>query len=320
MAYPTIYWGAGGPERTMAPAFTPEGRVIPFNERGRAGAATPIAPGATETPELPDYGQIEDIIQQINATNQAAQTSALNQRIPGGPALEQQSSQYIQNLFSDANDPNRRYGELDVPAASAAVSSGTVGSPFAGVTGLKLTENERIRRGQIAQGNLSAALGRNPAAPIADPQGMFQSLQQQMFQAEQNRLARDLQERIANAQMANAALRQRNARDGGGGRYGPSLPTDYGRPGVGTPSAAGFRANIPGAPSPSGTLPSGPRGIPNIGGLENWADLTPEQQTGFNTGFSQNPYFGVPDYENPFSGDTAPSGPVDLEDFLYNYT
>jgi hypothetical protein len=150
---------------------------------------------------------------------------------------------------------------------------------------------------------------------------MFQSLQQQMFQAEQNKLARDLQERIVNAQMANAALRQRGGGGGGGGgRFGPSLPTDYGRAGATSPSASGFSANIPGASGRQGPLPTS--SIPNIGNLDNWMDLTPTQQTGFNAAFSQNPYFGVPDYQNPYSGDVAPAnnGPVDLEDFLYNYT
>lgn len=287
--------------------------------------ATPIAPGGgTNAPSLPDYSQIEDIIQSINATNQQAQTNALNQRIPGGPALEQQSSQYIQNLFGDANDPNRRYGELDVPAASAAVASGTVGSPFAGITGLQLTENERIRRGQLAEGNLSAALGRNPAAPIADTQQMYQSLQQQMYQAEQNRLARDLQERIANAQMANAALRQRNADRSS--RYGPSLPTDYNQSGAAKPPpSGGHKPNIPpGPPNRQGPLPTS--GVPNIGGLDNWYDLTPQEQAAFNAAFGQNPYFGMPDYQNPYSGDELPLPPPpnltydpDVEDF-YNYT
>jgi hypothetical protein len=194
------------------------------------------------------------------------------------------------------------------------------------MTGLQLTENERIRRGQLAQGNLTAALGRNPAAPIADPQQMFQSLQQQMFQAEQNKLARDLQERIVNAQMANAALRQRSG--GGGGRFGPSLPTDYNRPTGGTTSGGGYKPSIPpGPPRPPSPGPSpGPSGIPNIGELDNWYDLTPEQQAAFNESFSQNPYFGMPDYENPYSGDERPLPPLpnlaynaDVEDF-YNYT
>jgi hypothetical protein len=301
-------------------------RYNAFLQQQNAPAA-PIAPGGgTSAPSLPDYSQIEDIIQSINATNQQAQTNALNQRIPGGPALEQQSSQYIQNLFGDANDPNRRYGELDVPAASAAVASGTVGSPFAGITGLQLTENERIRRGQLAEGNLSAALGRNPAAPIADTQQMYQSLQQQMYQAEQNRLARDLQERIANAQMANAALRQRNADRSS--RYGPSLPTDYDRTGGGAASGGGHKPKIPPGPTPPvpPTPRPGPGMLPNIGELDNWYDLTPQQQAEFNAAFGQNPYFGMPDYMNPYSGDDAPLPPLpnltydpDVEDF-YNYT
>jgi hypothetical protein len=92
---------------------------------------------------------------------------------------------------------------------------------------------------------------------------------------------------------------------------------------VTAPSASGFRANIPRSPSTTARLPTDLTvGVPNIGNLDNWADLTVGQRTGFNEAFSQNPYFGVPDYQNPYSGDVAPAnnGPVDLEDFLYNYT
>lgn len=322
MALPTIYWGAGGPQRTMPPAFGPDGKVIPFDERGRPGAAPTVAPvPGTNAPALPDYGNIEDIIGQINATNQQAQTAALNQRIPLAPELQQQSSQNIAALLN----PPTQFGELDVPAASAGVASGTYGSPFAGMTGIRLTENERLRRMGLGEQFLTGALARNPIAPIADPQSLLHLLQQQQYGAEQAAQERALRERIANAQMANAALLARNrgysAGGGGGGGTAPRLPTDYTRP-----PAAGTRPNIP-PYSPSPVLPD-TVGIPNIGGLDNWYDLTSAQQQAFNTGFGQNPYFGLPDWQNPYSGDEPPAAPApplptlgfnaDAEDF-WNY-
>ena len=326
MAYPSIYWGATGPERTMPPAFGPDGRVIPFDQRGRAGATAtmppPVVPGSN-APTLPDYGNIEDIIGQINATNQQAQTSALNNRIPMASELQQQSSQNIAALLN----PPTQFGELDVPAASAGVASGTVGSPFAGMTGIRLTENERLRRMGLGEQFLSGALARNPIAPIADPQSLLHLLQQQQFGAEQAAQERALRERIANAQMANAALLARNrgysSGGGGGGGTAPRLPTDYTRP----MAAGGTRPNIPPYNPGPGMLPQ-LVGEPNIGNLDNWYDLTSAQQQAFNTGFGQNPYFGLPDWQNPYSGDEPPAAPApplptlgfnaDAEDF-WNY-
>lgn len=279
--------------------------------------ATPtVAPGAgTNAPSLPDYGNIEQIIQQINATNQQAQTAALNSRIPMAPELQQQSSQNIAALLN----PPTVFGELDVPAAAAGIASGTYGSPFAGMQGIRLTENERIRRMGLGEQMLTGALARNPAAPIADPQSLVHLLQQQQYGAEQAAQERALRERIANAQMANAALQRMRgggySSGGGGGGSAPRLPTDYTRP-----PASTYRSNIPALTSTGSTTIS-ELGVPNIGRLDNWMDLTGPQQLEFNAAFGQNPYFGLPDWQNPYSGDISPADNIalDIEDF-YNYT
>lgn len=289
-------------------------------------AAPTVAPGAgTNAPSLPDYGNIEQIIQQINATNQEAQTAALNSRIPMAPELQQQSSQNIAALLN----PPTVFGELDVPAAAAGIASGTYGSPFAGMTGIRLTENERIRRMGLGEQMLTGALARNPAAPIADPQSLVHLLQQQQYGAEQAAQERALRERIANAQMANAALQRMRgggySSGGGGGGSGPRLPTDYNRPN----SGGGTRPTIPPSTPPRPGVPD-EFGVPNIGNLDNWYDLTMDQQRAFNQAFGQNPYFGLPDWQNPYSGDIEPAAPLpplpnlvnynaDVEDF-YNYT
>lgn len=311
MAYdsrlPDIWWGAGGPPQPAGgPAFGPQG-AIPFNQR------TPTAPGApttgtgtgtgTSIPTLPDYSQIQSIIQQINATNQQAQSSANAARIPNATALETQSSQNIAALLN----PPDVYAELDVPAAARGVASGTVGSPFAGVTGLNLTRTQQMADRAAGQQQLNMAYARNPGAQIADPQQLLQFRSAQEFQAQQNALARALQERIVNAQMANEALQNRlYGRFRGGGGYGPNLPTDYNRRGTGTGTGGGgVTPNIPPLPPNPSPRPSG-GAVPNIGALDNWYDLTAGQQTAYNQALSQNPYFGLPDWQNPYSGDAQP--------------
>jgi len=280
---------------------------------GSAPAATPgVTPGATPastTPVLPDYSQISNIIAQINAQNQQAQQASNAGRIPFAPQLEQQSSQFISNLYNDANRaPGEMFANISTNAAEAAVAGGYAGSPFAGVSGLRLNEEERLRRGGLAQGYTSAALARNPGFTPADPQSLVQMLSQQMYGAGQNQMERDLRERIANAQMANAALQNRRNINAYNNRsYGPSLPTDYGRPGMGTIAAAGSQTNIPEDPNRFGPYQL-PKVSPNIGGLENWMDLNRWQQDDYNRLLSQNPYFGMPDYMNPYSGDEMGPG------------
>lgn len=318
MAYdsylPNNWWGSNSPLPNMA-GWGADGKVIPFDQRvpRQAGATgAPTAPGATPAPSttaapaLPDYSQIQNIIQQINATNQQAQTNANNTRIPMAPQLQQQSSQNIADLLN----PPQQYAEIDVPSASRAVASGTVGSPFAGINGINMTRLQRQADMRLGEDMLSGALARNPGAPVANPQALLQQIMQQTYGAGQNQMDRDLRERIANAEMANAALRNRNNTNAYNNRsnsYGPSLPTQYGRPDGTGGVGSGSSTNIPEDPNRFGPAVLPPL-QPNIGGLDNWAQLGTFNQDSYNAALSQNPYYGMPDYMNPYSGDPVPLG------------
>jgi hypothetical protein len=279
----------------------PQYELTPIPGYQAAGAPSGgTATGNSGTPSLPDYSQIDDIIQQINATNQQAQQSALGARIPGGPALEAQSSQDIAGLLN----PPTQFGEIDVPAAAAGVASGTVGSPFAGITGINLSETERLRRIGMGQQYLSAALARNPAAPIADPQALFQFLQQQAQAATQAQTQREFEAAQNAAQRAlQAYLGQLSAArqygGGGGGRpsTAPRLPTQYTRPG-----APMSQTNIPALPDYSAAGPPSATTYPpfTFTPPENWEDLTGIQQSQYGQALEANPYYGLPDEANPY--------------------
>lgn len=62
-----------------------------------------------------------------------------------------------------------------------------------------------------------------------------------------------------------------------------------------TPSSGGGGFQFTGA-QPN----AAPLGLPNIGGVENWADLTAPQQGQYNAALNANPYFGLPDDANPY--------------------
>lgn len=265
---------------------------------GNTGAAGGV-------PQLPDYSEIGSLIAQINANNQAAQRSANLGRIPGAGALEMQSSENIADLL----DPPDVLSEIDVGGAARAVGSGTSGSPFAGVTGIQLSENEKIRRRALGQQQLSMAYGRNPSAPIADPQGLLTYLGSQRFQAGESAASRALQLELARREqqtaLAIAAMRgSGRAGTDGGGYYGPRVPVDYGR----APSAApSFRAGIPDTVSASGwDVPGISPGtgmaysVPDYAVPDNWADLTIDERAEYAGALGANPYLGLPDYMNPY--------------------
>lgn len=284
----------------------------PMTATGNVGASTPASPAGPTVPDFPDYSHVQDLINQINATNQAAQQASNVARIPGAADLEAQSSQDIAALLN----PPTTFGEIDVPSAARAVQSGTVGSPFAGVTGLNLSENERIRRQQIGQQMLSAAYARNPGAPIADPQALVTLLQQQGFAGGQSALQRALQLQLAQIQqqtaLAVAALSHSGSYGTGGGRYAPHLPTDYARPTVTTPPT--FRSNIPAIPGATGPGTGEAFGIPESAIPDNWQDLTFDQQANYAAAIGANPYYGVPEEANPYMSEYDP----EFADF-YNY-
>lgn len=292
----------------LPPGLRSTGSYMPRPNRatgtsgGAAGAAGSSPAGV---PALPDYSEIGDLIAEINAGNQAAQHSANLGRIPGAGALEAASSAGIMDLF----DPNPEFAEIDVGGAARGVASGTVGSPFAGVTSLNLNENERLRRFGLGQQFLSGAYGRNPAAPIADAMGLVSLLQNQRFQAGETAadraLRRELARREQETALAIAAMRG-SGRYGtdGGGYYGPRLPTSYGRPAAAP--AATFRAGIPDETDFSGFGTGELLSMPAGYAPENWADLPFDLQADYAAALQANPYYNTPDQYNPYAAEYDP--------------
>lgn len=315
MAYdsylPNNWWGSKPPVSN-----SPQDRVRRFDERGDAptGAAAPTETGNAGIPQLPDYSQIGNIINQINAQGQQAQINANNARIPFQPQLENQSSQFIANLYGDANRaPGEMFANISTNAAERAVAGGYAGSAFAGVSGLRMNEEERLRRGMMAGQAHSGAIARNPGYNPADPMALVLQRSQQAYGAQQGQLSRDLQERIVNAQMANAALRERRSGSSGGGGYGPQLPTQYGRPtGSGAVESPGSRTNIPEDPNRFGPYQLAPL-PPNVSNLDNWSQLNTWQKDDYFGAIGNNPYYGMPDWQNPYSGDANPTNQMQYD-------
>lgn len=282
---------------------------IPGYQPDNSGAATATGNVGAGVPQLPDYGQIDDVIAQINATNQAAQHQANLGRIPGAEGLEQQSSRAIADLF----DPDANLPSVNMDAAAAAVGSGTVGSPFAGVSGLHRRDDEITRRQTLAQQMLSSAYGRNPSAAIADPQALLTLLQSEGFQAGQSAAQRALQLRLQQMQNENAlaiaALRNSGAYGSHGpGSYGPNIPRNYGPAGTTAPPAT-YRSNIPdtGGTSSSG----GGVGVllPTNAVPDNFYDLTGAQQMDYANQWWNNPYAQMPEVLNPYDAGYNPLDP-----------
>lgn len=105
----------------------------------------------------------------INSLNRTGQTAALNARIPGGPGLEAKSSANIQAGLGGEVNPDvirllqRQAAERGVKTGVGADSDNTNAAYLQslGLTSYQLQEQ--------AQKDLTAALGRNPAAPLFDP-------------------------------------------------------------------------------------------------------------------------------------------------------
>lgn len=285
-------------ELTPIPGYQPPGS----SPIGETSGTSNVGAGV---PELPDYSQVGNLIAQINAQNQQAQHAANLGRIPGAEALENQSSEAIANLF----DPSVDLPSVNMDAAAAAVGSGTVGSPFAGVTGLRRRDDEITRRQTLAQQMLSSAYGRNPAAPIGDPQALLTLLQQQGFQAGQSAAQRALQDQLSRWEqqtaLAIAALRGAGSHaTGGGGYYGPRIPTDYGRGAAAVPAT--FRARIPELTDYSSSGSGTGYLIQSDAIPDNWANLTPGQQAEYAGLIAANPYYNTPDQYNPYANEYDP--------------
>lgn len=89
-------------------------------------------------------------------------------RIPNGADLEMQSSDVIRGLLGTPE--GAMFGDTSRMAAERATGQGVSGSPNAFGVGLKMSDEERLRRISLGQNFLSAAYNRNPAL---DPSYQF---------------------------------------------------------------------------------------------------------------------------------------------------
>ena len=113
----------------------------------------------------PDLASLTNLINQLNL--QAQQQSNAG-RIPGGPALEQQSSTNIGSLLG-GNIPQDVITQLAQQAAERGVAMGSPGSDNANSSLLRSLGLTSLDLQQLGQKNLTAALARNPGAPLFDP-------------------------------------------------------------------------------------------------------------------------------------------------------
>jgi hypothetical protein len=199
--YPGISYG--GSPSTFLP-YGSAGEAQQFNLQGGANTS-----------------QISDL---INSITRGAQGAALQARIPGEANLETQSSANIQSEL-EGQLPADVMRTLGQQAAERGVATGSPGSPNTNAAYLRALGLTSLDLTGMGQSQLTAAEGRNPAAPIFDPSSqLITPYQGATLGAEQTRLAQsyDLErERLA---MERANLARQAAFGGGQGRSGTATP------------------------------------------------------------------------------------------------
>jgi hypothetical protein len=128
--------------------------LVCFNDMPDPYQYSGILPGA----DVPPVGL-------LNQINLGAQRQANLARIPGEASLEALSSADIAGLLN----PPAMFPDVTRQAAEVTAGRGIGGSAAAYGTGLRMTDEERLRRMQLGQQMLSQATARNPAAPLVDP-------------------------------------------------------------------------------------------------------------------------------------------------------
>ena len=191
-------------------------------------------PQPAQLPAMPTYspGAASGQYRTIAGLQREAQSAANVARIPGAAGLEQQSSNVIgQQLAGQV--PQDVLNILAQQAAERGVSTGLAGAPASNAAYLRalgLTSLGQIQAGQEA---LTAALGRNPPAPIPEASQQFISpLQQQQLALQRAQLEQQQEE--LNLQRWQAMQSQWNTLAKQGPKYleyssrNPAAPwTDY---------------------------------------------------------------------------------------------
>lgn len=155
---------------------------------------------------LSDYPSVYNM---LNSLQQGANMG----RIPNEPALENQSSADIAGLLN----PGTSFPDVNRQSAELAAGRGVSGSAAAYGTGLRMTDEERLRRIALGENLLSGATARNPSAPLPNVREFI----------------------LTPYEQAQLMLEQQRGAGGGGGRGGgPSIGYGGGLPSYPAPSTS----------------------------------------------------------------------------------
>lgn len=204
---------------TTAPSWYGANRT-PTVSQTRTPTTPNLPVAAVPTPA--SVGELSNLTKQINAMLLSGTKAAQAARVPGGPALEEQSSKVIgQELAGGVPDDVIKL--LQQQSAEGAPGTG-VNPQAAYLRALGLTS---IGQQQAGEQNLTAATARNPAAPIFDPATQLltpgQAGNLALGQQQQNLAAQSEADRVALEQQRLALESARVG--GGGGGYGGAGPT-----------------------------------------------------------------------------------------------
>jgi hypothetical protein len=156
--------------REQRAAWQAESRAAAAAAAAQSAAATPAAtstatatPGGVVVPEnLQGWDQLNTLMQTRNREDLAA-------RIPGAEGLELQSSGIISQLLN----PPTMFADVSRRAAEVGAGRGIPGSEAVFGTGLRMTDEERLRRMALGQQMLTGAYARNPVADQPDPDDTY---------------------------------------------------------------------------------------------------------------------------------------------------
>jgi hypothetical protein len=321
----SIVPGGGESLGQVQPGYTtlPGGQVVPNSAAGSDTSSSGLSTGAgsfagqlgslTAQSNLSALPYDEQLSQVINATDQAAQQTANMGRIPNEPALETSSSSDIAAELAGQLAPGtvstiqdsmaQMYGGSGFGVDSAATSA-------AAMRAMGLTAEGQVQAGES---NLTAAAGRNPAAPITSLDSLMVSPNQYMSAAQMAQNAQNT------GTTSGGSGGTRASGGGGGSPYStPANPfnpiANAGGGGGSTSSPVSSQSNFtpdtysnynPGGSSVFGTIDTG-------GG--NTVDMF--DPSGLNAAGITPTYGSMPDYSNP---NASAQNPISTPSMLNNF-
>lgn len=203
------------PEWTI-PGTAAYANVLSQRAATASGGYTPPAfsygGGTTATSNLMNAGNVAGLTNLINTINLGAHKTALQARIPQAPALEAASSDLIKQELAGEVPADVR-ALLSQRAAEIGAGGGVApDSPSTQAAYLRALGLTSLLQQQAGEQNLSAALARNPPAPIYDPSKQFLTAGEAgQLSIEQQRLALEQQRQQQQAALEAARI----AREGG---------------------------------------------------------------------------------------------------------